>query len=186
MNKNKNWVYECLVENDTDPVGFIAYAFYKKSKHDAAKGMRDKGMSEEEISRKVQNHHDTVLQSNELLEGFNARSKTFLTEINSRLKASVKEELQKEYDKKIKELEKKEKKALDTALRQLKNAAKSSPPQNRISKSFFWLLNGFSGVFAAIIMAFLVGGIIYAASPEARKAETKREVITEILNSMGS
>lgn len=107
MNKNKNWVYECLVENDTDPVGLIAYAFYKKSKHDVAKDMRARGMSEQEISLKTQTHHDSVLQSNELLEGFNAKSKTFLTEINSRLKASVKEELQKEHDKKVKELQKK-------------------------------------------------------------------------------
>ena len=186
MNKNKNWVYECLVENDTDPVGLIAYAFYKKSKHDVAKDMRARGMSEQEISLKTQTHHDSVLQSNELLEGFNAKSKTFLTEINSRLKASVKEELQKEHDKKVKELQKKEKAAFEKALRQLKNAAKSSPPQSKILKSIFWLLNGFAGVFAAILMAFLVGGIIYAASPEARKAETKREIVTEILNSMSS
>ena len=46
MNNNKKWVYECLVESETDPVGLIAYAFYKKSKHEIASKLRDEDVDE--------------------------------------------------------------------------------------------------------------------------------------------
>ncbi|OFC69849.1 hypothetical protein [Alteromonas confluentis] len=182
LNNNKKWVYECLVESETDPVGLIAYAFYKKSKHDLASKLRNEKLDEPEIEKKVKAHHDTVLQSTDLLESFNLKAELFLKEVYQRIESKVEDELQKEHKKKVDELEKEKKNAYDKATQALKSAAKKHNEPHWCLRSLGWLWNGFAGIFAALIMTFLLGGVIYSLSPEAKKAESKQEVVTEILN----
>tara|TARA_Y100001968_G_scaffold332923_1_gene393070 strand:+ start:1029 stop:1589 length:561 start_codon:yes stop_codon:yes gene_type:complete len=182
LNNNKKWVYECLVESETDPVGLIAYAFYKKSKHEIASKLRDEDVDELEIEQKVKAHHDTVLQSTDLLESFNLKAELFLKEVYQRIENKVENELKKEHKKKVEELEKEKKKAYDKAAQALKNVAKRHNEPHWSLRSAGWLWNGFAGIFAALIMTFLVGGVVYALSPEAKQAESKQEVVSEILN----
>ncbi len=182
MSRRKSWVYECLVENDEDPVGLIAYAFYKKSKHELASSLRQEGKPEAEILEAVKNHHDTVLQSKQLLAGFTREAQIFLTEILNQVETKVKANLESEHSKKVAELEKKEKKALEAAIRDLKAAAANFKSPGLMKQSINWVLNGFSGVIAALITTVIIGGILYYNAPESQRQLIKQQAVESVIN----
>jgi cell division septum initiation protein DivIVA len=87
------WVYETLVADDNDVRGFIAYAFYKRSKHQRALDARQEGKSEPEVQAIIKGHHDHVVASPLLLSGFEAKAETFLNNIADSIYNEAKREV---------------------------------------------------------------------------------------------
>ncbi|MCG7566545.1 hypothetical protein MHM95_09605 [Pseudoalteromonas sp. CnMc7-15] len=180
----KNWVFECLVEGDNDLVGLVAYAFYKKSKHDLATQLRKNNTPEEEIQEQVQSHHDSVVRSQQILDGFRNQAKTLLTVVHSNIANDVTTRLEREHARKVDELEKKKKKAFDDAVRQLKNSAKTYEQASWWRRSAKWLWNGFSGVFAAVITTVIVGGILFSIATEDEKKQMTEKTVKSVVEQL--
>jgi hypothetical protein len=185
MNLNqRKWVFQCLVEQDEDPAGLVAYAFYKKSKHDLAGKLREEGTSEQDIQTQVQLHHDSVLRSPQLLEGFKRDAKIFLAEIYERIENDVSSKLGREHERKVGELEKKKKAAFEEAVRKLKSSAKEFENPSGYRRSAKWLWNGFAGVFAAVITTVLVGGFLFYTSTEQQKKDVTEKVVQSLVDKL--
>jgi hypothetical protein len=180
----EKWVYQCLVEKDEDPVGLVAYAFYKKSKHDLANRLRKEQLDELDIQCEVQSHHDSVLRSPQLLEGFRREARMFLGEIYSKIETDVSSRLRHGHELKVVELEKKKNKAFVEAVRKLKISAEAFEHPSRLRRSVRWLWNGFAGVLAAVITTFLIGGILFYTSTEQQKKEVKETAVKSILEQL--
>jgi 3-phosphoglycerate kinase len=185
MKSSQNkWVFQCLVEKDADPVGLVAYAFYKKSKHDLAGELRKEESSERDIQCQVQLHHDSVLRSPQLLEGFRTDAKMFLAEIYDKIESDVSSRLRHEHELKVVELEKKKNKAFEEAVRKLKISAKAFEPPSVLKRSSKWLWNGFAGVLAAVITTVLIGGVLFYTSTDQQKKEVTEKAVQSIVEQL--
>ncbi|MFC7159557.1 hypothetical protein [Pseudidiomarina halophila] len=164
-NNKKRWVFECLVEGDNDPVGFIAYSFYKKSKHELAVRLREDGETEAVIQDRVKMHHENAVRSQETLDSYKKSATVFLSEVTDRIAEEVRNEFKREHEQSKREwerktaaLEKEKSRALTQATNQLKAAAKEYKKPSAASRFGSWLLNGFSELAASLILVLVVGG----------------------------
>jgi hypothetical protein len=92
--------------------------------------------------------------------------------------------LNREHDKKIEELKKKEKKAFIAAVSKLKESAKNYERPTSLIRAMTWVWNGFSGVLAAIITTVLVGGVALYFSTEEQKETIKQQTVESVYNKL--
>ncbi|RUO38880.1 hypothetical protein CWE15_10260 [Aliidiomarina taiwanensis] len=187
-NKNKNWVFECLVKGDNDPVGFIAYSFYKKAKHEIAVKLREEGASEEEIRTRVQAHHDNAVKSQEILNTYVESATRFLVGITDKIEREISDKFNRKHEQQEREwLERKQKlesaakKALDAEAKKLVAAARTYKNPKFREKALNWFLSGLSSLAASLFVAVVVGGLMWWVTPEQTKKEAIEALATSIV-----
>lgn len=198
----QRWVYESLITHERDVKGFIAYAFYKKSKHDIALAARAEGKTEAEIRKAVQSHHDGVVKSAHLLDGFRRHADLFLQEISQVIYNEVERKLtlelqdkQKANERKIsaltaelesfkKDAKKNVDKAVTAEMKKIKAAASTYRPDSKRIKALRWLWNGFSGVVAGVLTAVIVGGLFLMFSTQETRTQVQQEAVTKIVGAL--
>lgn len=198
----QKWVYEALITHEKDVKGFIAYAFYKKSKHDIALAARAEGKAEADIRKAVQSHHDGVVKSAQLLDGFKRHADSFLQEISQVIYSEVERKLtlevqdkQKANERKIaaliaeieslkKDAKKNTEKAVAAEIKKIKAAASAYKPDGKVIKALCWLWNGFSGVVAGVLTAVIVGGLFVMFSTPETRTQVQQEAVTKIVGAL--
>ncbi|UYV18963.1 hypothetical protein K1Y77_16195 [Halomonas qaidamensis] len=203
--QGKRWVFDELVEDrSADIQGLVAYALYKANKADIAKTKREQGLSEEEIVAEVSTFHQNAVNSRSMLEGYRERAGILLQELSE----AIEEEVREEYEHQVASVEKKrtedrrrqadelsrlkgqQKKEIDKerkkAVTEFVAKVKQTPCEKALPRVVKWQWNGFSGVFAAIIFAVIVGGVIYQGMPEDKKGAFISSVIAELVGENSS
>ncbi|WP_099081240.1 hypothetical protein, partial [Vibrio sp. PID17_43] len=174
----KKWVFNALVKSENDPIGLLAYALYKFQKDEIGQSLRAEGKSETEISERLANFHDDTLRSSSSLEQFRTKAVTIIellgqkagetlvknqTDELEKKQALLKKE-QAELEKNKKELQKslnREKtKIKNDLLEQFKITVNDTPKRSGIRKFGEWLLGGFSGIVAQIIVVIFSFGLL--------------------------
>lgn len=198
--QEKKWVFDELVEDrKTDIQGLVAYALYKANKADIAKTKRDIGCSEKDIEAEVRTFHQNAVSSRSMLDGYRERAGNLLQELSE----AIEDEVRDEYEDKVasvewrrseerrrqteelsrlksqhqKEIEKQRKKAVTEFVTKVKQ----TPCEKALPRVVKWQWNGFSGVFAAMIFAIIIGGVIYQGMPADKKGAFISSVISEII-----
>lgn len=177
----KQWVFDVLVEDNEDVEGLLAYSMYKARKHELASNLRELGKQEHEIAKEIKSYHDSIVSTPSMQKDLKLRASSMLNEIAAQLEGGIRkvevQPLENKLEKQKADFElkiKKMKEEHDSAIRKntrkaqsalLANASRLSPLPIW-SRFFQWLLNGFSGVFAAALMTALLYGLIYASAPE--------------------
>lgn len=186
----KQWVFEKLV---TDPhkgvVGLIAYALYKARKHEVASSLRESGRSEEEIKEQVDSYHESVVNSPSTLSDFKSNASRLLDDVTAQLEQGIAEHYQKQLERKDRdyteaverlkrEYEKKLNREVKKGMHEFVKKIHAAPVRPKTIRALCWIWNGFSGVFAATLLAMMIGGIVYHSLP----AEQKNEAIANSFN----
>lgn len=186
MESDKKWVFEEMVENERDAVGFVGYAMYKGKKSKLAKSYRDKGESEEIIQQKVTEFHETVLAA-EQIEDFRSQAEGFLSSLIENVSIDIEYNLTKQHEKKLEELEssyKKKSKDLDKQFSKWKTDHKKKVERTHIeeqsigSKAGHWLLQGLQGTLATLIISgALITAAVMTIPPDKRNAFLAKEIL---------
>lgn len=183
----KKWVFNALVQSDNDPIGLLAYALYKFQKDEIGTSLRSENETEDEIAKQLSQFHDNTLRSQSSLEDFRNKAvmlveligekageslvKAKLEKIKIKSAALDKEKIQLEKDRKEfqKTLNKEKTKMKADLLEQFKNAANDTPKKSILEKVTSWLLGGFSGIAAQILVVIFSFGVltIYYGSSDA-------------------
>ncbi|WP_063664741.1 hypothetical protein [Aliivibrio fischeri] len=174
----KKWVFNALVKSDNDPIGLLAYALYKFQKDEIGKSLRSENETEEEIAKQLSNFHDSTLRSHSSLEDFRNKAVTLVSligekageslvkattdDLNTKLAIVEKEKAQLEKDRKgfQKMLNKEKTKIKAELLEQFKATVENTPKKNRLEKFTSWLLGGFSGIAAQLIVVVFTFGVL--------------------------
>ncbi|MCU7974892.1 hypothetical protein L5M43_06310 [Shewanella sp. SW36] len=181
----KKWVYSELVQHDNDVLGIVAYALYKKEKHETATQYRKQGKNEDYIAEQISAFHDQVASVATRQDGYRERAKQVLSatvglaiekgldqlnEQYTKLEAGINSQ-QKALDTKQAELKKREQsfdltveqkvKKEITKVRKEEQSKLARASQNLIQVSIFrrtvfWVLNGFSGIVATTITGIAI------------------------------
>ncbi|TNE34734.1 MAG: hypothetical protein EP348_10375 [Alphaproteobacteria bacterium] len=81
------WVYDKLVENDTDISGQFAYLFYKSEKRKFAEKLKTSGKSDDEIRAQLKAYQEGVVGDSDAIAAFKASGdialKKYLSEVQS-------------------------------------------------------------------------------------------------------
>lgn len=183
----KKWVFNALVQSDNDPIGLLAYALYKFQKDEIGTSLRSENETEDEIAKQLSQFHDNTLRSQSSLEDFRNKAVMLVELIGEKAGESlVKAKIDKlniksaTLDKEKKQLEKDRKefhKTLNKAktkmkaelLEQFKSTVDDTPKKSKRGKVFSWLLGGFSGIAAQIlVVVFSFGALtLYYGSGDA-------------------
>ncbi|EOX4435194.1 hypothetical protein ACLAC2_004681, partial [Vibrio alginolyticus] len=174
----KKWVFNALVKSENDPIGLLAYALYKFQKDEIGQSLRSEGKNEEEISQRLSNFHDDTLRSSSSLEQFRSKAVTIIEllgqkagetlvknkveELEKKQTALKKEQVQLDKDKKElqKSLKKEKTKIKNELLEQFKLTVNDTPKKSGWRKLGEWLLGGFSGIAAQIIVVIFSFGLL--------------------------
>lgn len=161
VRNKKRWVFEALVRDEEDVQGLIAYALYKKSKHELATSLRQQGKSEEEIQKAVGDFHDNVLNS-DLLGTYKDRSSRFINSIYQSIYQKCQSEVLKNYNK-IKN---------DDLRKFIKSAEKHAKDQ-LTKKDILWdqFFSAFSSAVWTIIISIAFIGAVHVAFNEEKRRE---------------
>lgn len=201
----RKWVFDELVlDRENDVQGLVAYALYKAHKAEIANSKRDEGLSEEAIEQEVYTFHQNVVSSDLLLKQYRKQAGDLIQEISSQ----IEEEIRGEYDEKVIRInkhfldkERQHEKDMEKLINQQNNKiiserkkavtefvrkVKQRPNERNLVRALSWQWNGFSGVFAAIISALIVGGIIYFNIPDDQKDGVVVSIVSEIIRDLSS
>ena len=164
---DKRWVFTELVKNKDDFEGLLAYAFYKVDKNAYAEELKAQDLTPEQIDEKVHDFHDMALRTT-AIEGYRRDALAFMRIILDGTEQKVRLDFQGQIDKLKKQVQDKNVKHA-TELAKAKRlgvesfydtyCAGNKEGKSKWLLSALWLWNGFSGVFAAIIVAVVVYGI---------------------------
>ncbi|SHO54426.1 hypothetical protein [Vibrio quintilis] len=187
---DKKWVFKQLVKDKSDIEGLIAYALYKYQKDQTATQLREKeGEPEEVISERLKLFHDGVLLSEDRLNSFRESAFVLIDQVTKSIQHNLEKEYQiKEAQRQAKHntltrnLEQKEKsltkrendidsqieKGIENRLKSyVTDAAEYVNKKSKVQKFASWLIGGFSGYAAGLILIIFVWGIIACYSNDA-------------------
>tara|TARA_R110001583_G_scaffold39668_1_gene126898 strand:+ start:1707 stop:2366 length:660 start_codon:yes stop_codon:yes gene_type:complete len=192
QNNKKMWVYESIIQNDKDHSGFIAYAFYKKEKHELAVQLREEGKEESEIQSQLNTFHDQSL-TEVRLQSYREKSDRFIDSIIKVVDNKARESYQAKLTKaenRISQMKKEKKDAVAKAKMDggiaLATKVLESPdiPKSRTKMFFSWCLSG----MASIVMTVVVAGTLYAFAAfntdDATKDKLKLEIATKLVSGL--
>ena len=174
----KKWVFQQLVENDEDFVGFIAYTFYKLQKHDLADSHRSEGKTEDEINAYLTHFHDQTVNNPRALQDYRDKASTILNDLIDSTEERVKQALQAEFD---------------SAQANFKEAhqgeiARIHQSYRRKSKlKWFqdWTISGFAGIWAAFLSSiFIYGLLILFTSSSTERADLIEKGAKEVMSTL--
>lgn len=189
----KKWVFSSLVTKDDDVVGLIAYALYKHRKDELARGLRAQGKDEEEISTELVHYHDNMVNQQSQLNDWREKASQIIAAI-------AKDASNKAIERKNNELENERKGLQDEKNRLANLEARLRAKQNKIpsdieagikkglsefvmdaakhigkptipQKIGSWLIGGFSGYAAGIILVFLAWAYLAGTSDQSIKEQ---------------
>jgi len=185
----KRWVFRELVKDNRDYLGLMSYALYKHEKDETANGLREGGKSDEYVDQALENFHDQVLMSPARLNAYKQRAATLidtaLKESTANFEAKYSElekQLKEEYASKHKELEqsrtaldlrekdlrKTEKKMRTEVVNDIKLSAQKYEPPGFWVGLFKWLISGFSGVAASVLVMVITFGLLTLGDPDSK------------------
>lgn len=180
-NMAKKWVFNALVKSENDPIGLLAYALYKFQKDEIGQSLRSEGLDEGEITKRLSNFHDDTLRTNSSLEQFRSKAVTVVELIGQKAgealiksqteelskKQSLLEKNQAQFEKDRKEFQKtlkKEKTKIKAELlERFKITVDDTPKKSGWRKCGEWLLGGFSGLIAQVIVLVFSFGMLTLA-----------------------
>lgn len=202
MGEGKKWVFRELVANNGDMEGLIAYALYKFEKDQIASRMREDGVDDLDVDRRLREFHDQTLMSSDRLESYKEKAtKKIYDSIQDAVKAADQEyrieleKMQVEHNEKMTILNNKEKR-LDAQKKNIpakieegikkgitdcviKAASTYVSPRKR-DRFWAWLKSGFAGYAAGSILVVIVLSIAAAASDKA----VKDQLIVTLISSL--
>jgi Fe2+ transport system protein B len=174
----KKWVFNSLVTSDNDPIGLLAYSLYKFQKDEIGKKLRSGDMKEPEIAQQLSSFHDATLHSDTALRDFRDKAVRMIELIGEKTveahrkrivkeyeaKSEILTEEKKEFDKSVRthdRMVKKEKtKIKNNLLEQFRTTVDDTPKKSTFRKVFNWLVGGFSGIAAQIIVIVITFGLL--------------------------
>lgn len=201
----KKWVFTEIIAYEQDVLGLIAYALYKKDKHDTAVSLRQQGYDEPSIEKQLNDFHNQIATIPQRQEHYKNQASDVLNgTVGLMMETSFvkkKEELTAEWrqlDEKNLQLEERKnnlestiKKQVDEKvkkarieihkeeLNKLAQAGKNAVLPKLHTRAFLWLWSGFSGVFATIA----VGWLLYSIAANNASPETKQKLLREFVES---
>lgn len=164
---SKRWVFTELVRDDKDHAGLIAYALYKVEKNQLAESLKTQGFSSSHIDSKVKEFHDSVVEIPKTKSRYRQEAEDVMRSLLTNMENRIRPEFQGQIAKLQKQMVEKDKKhALELAKAKRLGVelfydtycAGDKDGKSKWILSWLWLWNGFSGVFAAIIVAVVVYG----------------------------
>lgn len=164
---DKRWVFTELVKNKDDFEGLLAYSFYKVDKNAYAEELKAQNLTPEQIDEKVHTFHDMALRAS-AIEGYRKNAVSFMHIILKNMEEEVGRDFQQQINKLKKQVQDKDKKHASELAKAKRLGVESfydtyctgnKEGKSKWLLSALWLWNGFSGVFAAIIVAVVVYGI---------------------------
>lgn len=183
----QKWVFQALTQNDKanaddiNIVGLMAYSLYKAKKSQLATSLHDDGITQRVITNRLKLYHDNLLMSESDLDDLRKQAKDIFSEA-----------VNKPYDKLAAELNKQleiERQLLDNErtqfrkdrdliiegiraeeLNKIQAAAASYKKPSALRRFWNWLAGGFAGIFATILTAIVIFGLMVITSPEDDKA----------------
>jgi hypothetical protein len=189
-NTNKKWVYESIINDDNDHTGFIAYAFYKKEKHELAVKLRGDGLQETEIQSQLNTFHAQSITTSRL-QSYREKADIYIDSIIQVIDTQARENYQSQLDKaekRIAQLKREKKDAVakaktDGGLALAKKVLESPDiPKSRTKAFFGWCLSG----MASIVMTVVVAGTLYAFAAFNTDDATKDKLKLELANKLVS
>lgn len=175
---SQTWVFEALVNNDTDAIGLIAYALYKHKKHSLAQSLRANGNTEQDIQNQVKIFHDQTLQNNSL-DDYRVKAENFLDAICVQLEKDITTKFndrEKQLKQSLEIREAQTKKDCEARIKkERREFIKSVQEYERSNKSILsiflaWLISGIPKVLASfVITALVIGSSVLLVSEEKRK-----------------
>ena len=166
--QNYNKVYETLVTNEDDIVGFVAYSLYKKSKQEYITAF-EKENNRKPTSEEILTH--VLCSEMPSLKLYRARAEQIVTAL-----------LRQAADEKQKELEK-------VFQRKLWEYVKGYNPPSLLDKFFTFFKSSWSGVAGNFITTFIVILFLYSVSTQASKDSlefgAKQNIVSGIAKLLG-
>lgn len=165
---SKRWVFTELVHDDNDHVGLIAYALYKVEKNQLAEELKKQGYSSSHIDTKVKDFHDSVVDIPKTKSRYRQEAEDVMRLLLAKMENRIRPEFQGQIAKLQKQMKEKDSKHAAELAKAKRLGVESfydtycagnKEGKSKWILSALWLWNGFSGVFAAIIVAVFVYGI---------------------------
>ncbi|HAY93859.1 hypothetical protein [Shewanella sp.] len=211
----KKWVYSELVQHDNDVLGIVAYALYKKDKHETATQYRNEGRDEEFIAARISEFHDQVASISARQVHYRTLAEQVINETLGLAVKNVASELNKQVDK-IKADLKLEEKLLTTKNDDLikRETALNSTIEQRVKKevvkirrehlnkladasenlrvtswprrTLYWVLNGFSGIVATTITGIAILAFAAYTADEATQKNLLQNVAKYVVELMSA
>ncbi|WP_052238118.1 hypothetical protein [Pectobacterium brasiliense] len=148
----KRWVFSELVKDPNDPEQLIAYAMYKGDKDElAVKSRQERGLSEAQIEKELQQFHDHIVISPGRLQSYRDKAQAMVDELTTRVSNRV----DLSYADRIKKLEQ------DIWL---KWGERASDYSDHLQKPGFgkkvgrWLVSGVPGLLATVVTTVIIVG----------------------------
>lgn len=165
---SKRWVFTELVDDDTDYVGLIAYALYKVEKNQLAESLKKQGFNSAHIDAKVKEFHDSVVEIPKTKARYRQTAEEVMRSLVTNMENKIRPEFQGQIEKLQKQVVDKDKKHTAELAKAKRLGVESfydayctgnKEGKSKWLLSALWLWSGFSGVFAAIIVAVAVYGL---------------------------
>lgn len=206
---SKKWVFKELVKNDKDPIGLIAYSLYKCEKNKKATSLKEEGLSQDEIKKRLDDFQSYIVDSSKILSGFTKEAEQVISDSIAVVKKKMEDEYverystvekhAKEFQRKRKELEireeklgkleKKEKNKIIKKIRQeecnkIKSAAIEHTQSHWFKRSLWWVWSGFASVTAVFIICGVFFLYIGITSSEAEKTSLRSKLSLFLVESV--
>ncbi|MCS6237122.1 hypothetical protein G3495_18710 [Shewanella baltica] len=204
---SKKWVFSELVQHDKDVLGIVAYALYKKDKHDTASSMRSSGSGEEQIEDKIRTYHDQVASVESMQSGYRSRAQNVLKETIFKTASGLIEEKMSQLEVMLSKVEKQSivcnelqiKLEQDSLIKIDKKVAQEktklrkellaelSLASQKITKpsiprrAFSWILGGFSGLAATVLSGIVLFGIAGLIADDKTKSSLRESLVRQLL-----